>query len=316
MYRGEAGSRLLRSVPPGCFSGCPRDGVAQRRGTDPGVLRRLPARGEPPADPLTPFARNSSPAAGASSVCHRRPSEEGCPLCSPTSSTPQEVWCPNSPWGHARWHPCASPGTRTSSAPAHACHCTAGPGHGPGMCHTLGCSLQSGAGMGGGGGQGQMYPHTRPMVLSAPSDPRPGLGGDKDTVPLHTPTAEEAGAAQWAPVPHSWCQHPPSCPQLGRLGVGGGREQLPTRRMGGIKPDVVSLPAAQPGALAALQPGEGRAGTGAQHHPPPLGQGQAFPLPTHPTPHPPPFSPITHITGQLGGGHIGSQSPTLEDGAA
>lgn len=96
MYRGKACSRLLLSVPPpppgtSWFSGCPQDGVVWWRGghaPDPGVLRRLPVRGEPPADPLMPFARNSSPAACASSICYRHPSEEGYPLCPPVSPTP------------------------------------------------------------------------------------------------------------------------------------------------------------------------------------------------------------------------------------
>lgn len=217
MYRGEAGSCLLLSVLPRhrLVSGVPAGwGGMAGGGADPRVLRWLPVRGEPPADPLTPFARNSSPAARASLERYRRPSEEGsppCPLVSPTLEG--WCWCPNSPWGHPRWHPCIHhAGTHARAAPAaHGGTPVTSPWHtrvaaplapatdrhGPAVCGTPGSSPQPGAGMGG-GGRGRRAtlpthgPHGAPSPTLARPSPEPpppgrGWGGDKDTVPLHTP---------------------------------------------------------------------------------------------------------------------------------
>lgn len=175
--------------------------------------------------------------------------------------------------------------------------------------------------------------HAVARLSPAPAHAWPGLGGDKDTVPLHTPTAEEAGqgvlGAGWGgatgtppyPAPPHPVPAPPSCPQPSCLcrgggGAGGGRELLPARWMGGIKPDLVSLSVAKPRALAALQPGERRAGGGgAQHHP--LSRASRCPPPSRNV-HPPPFLPLLPSPGSLGsgGGDTGSLSPTGNSGAA
>lgn len=202
MYRGEASSRLLLSVPPRCrlVFGCLRDGVAWRGGgADPRVLHWLPARGEPPADPLTPFTRNSSPAARASSVRYRRPSEEGSPLHPTGVAHPGGVWCPNSPWDTSgstcapaaaatpaptHSQPCRHAVARLSPAPAHACHqprhtrvtaplAPGTGGQGPGVCGTPALSPWPGVGMEGDRGRRATLPAHAPRGASSPALARP-----------------------------------------------------------------------------------------------------------------------------------------------
>lgn len=90
MYPGEAGSHLLLSVPSSrqLFFGVPVGwgGMARVR-ADPRAVRWLPAQGEPLADPLTPFARNSNPAARASVVSP--PSHPGGVPSAPQHCLPQ-----------------------------------------------------------------------------------------------------------------------------------------------------------------------------------------------------------------------------------
>lgn len=125
-------------------------------------------------------------------------------------------------------------------------------------------------------------------------------GGDKDTVPLHSPMAREVGAGvlvqdgvgEWSSGHSQSCPPylvpaPPFCPLPACLCQGegmGGREPLPARWMGEIKPNLVSLLAAKPGVLSALQlskekPGRGHKITAASPCPPE--QAKCPPLSSH-----------------------------------
>lgn len=209
-------------------------------GADPRVLHWLPVRGEPPADPLTPFARNSSPAARASLERYRRPSEEGsppCPLVSPTLEG--WCWCPNSPWGHPRWHPCIHhAGTHARAAPAaHGGTPVTSPWHtrvaaplapatdrhGRAVCGTPGSSPQPGAGMGGGGAGADVppCPHTGPTVPPAPrwhvpaQNPR-RLAGAGGVTRTRCPCTHPHGRGDWSRGPGAGgggggSRHPLSC---------------------------------------------------------------------------------------------------------
>lgn len=159
------------------------------------------------------------------------PAQEG-PLCPPLGNR-----CPESSWGHCWRYP------RSCHSAASTCH--------PPVTHPVthvspSCWPQAHGDRGQGQAcaahrdchhgqewrwmaQGHMCCPSCPALAHPSPDPPCLGGGDKDTVPLNSPTAREAGAGSWCrwgggwssghprSCPHSQCQHPPA-----RLGRGQG----------------------------------------------------------------------------------------------
>jgi len=156
------------SLPAASFWGaCGMGWHGGDSGADPGALHRLPARGEPPADPLMPgtAARQRMPLQR-----HPCPSEEGSPpshLVSPTlewggfaaQTTPGDTPGSSHDAGaHApaptRCRPCRHPTAHLSPAPAHVCHRAASPRHG----QRTGGVTAARSGDGDGGGTQMCHP--------------------------------------------------------------------------------------------------------------------------------------------------------------
>lgn len=213
MYPGEASSRLLLSVPSSCqlVFGVPVgwDGLA-RVGLNPEPFAGYWCRG---SHWLTHLRLSPEIAAQqlAPLWCHRRPTQEGSLLPTPggvgaqraLGDTPSGTHAPATPAhtrSQSRQHTVAHP----SPTLAHACHRAAGPRHrGTRARRVQHTGIVTTGRSGDGWRQRHMCCPSCPVARPAPCWHIPARtphyvgGGDKDTVPLHTPMAREAGAGAW-----------------------------------------------------------------------------------------------------------------------
>lgn len=264
--------------------------------------------------------------------CHHCPAQEGSPLPTPGGGGAQRASRDTASDPHApatRAHSAASPTSTRSPTLAHTSPCCWPQAQGNTGQACAGVSPQAAVGMNGDRGTCATFPALWHLLPHAgtfqPGPPTTWVGVTRTRCPCTPPWPGRLGQRPWCrmgwgggavgtnnPAPHSQCQHPHFPPQPSRMicpcqGEGmGGREPLPTRWMGEIKPDLVYWLQSLESWLLSSSARKGQGGdTESPEHPCPPWRRPSIPV----------LLPITHITGQLAGGCTGSLSPTCEDRA-